>query len=378
MLNELAIDAEGEPFEVPAEVVRWRVRRVEGRGKPGLVYLPGQGKPLLLELQATHADLARKAGPGRYRLDPVDAAGRRIDGAPVAVTGPLEAIDDATSEASGSYEETSTMTMPSASVRRPSRVEDMLVVAVEANTRVVEKAIGQLGGLMTGMAELLTSAHGAGLTNRVPVFLPALPPKERVEIEEVTPSSGMPEWLTVLIQQAVQAIVPMMVTKIPSMSGMPLGALMDWSKAVPTTAAPSPGAPSPAHVTHAPGPRVPAPEPPPSPPVWPSAVEVAGNAPIGATRATAVPASSRAATDDSVPLATHITQVWQALSLPEQGRAYQLIELLTPDERTAWIAELAGLTLSEAVARIRGVIQHQTPAAADQLPSSPPGNGTSS
>ncbi len=57
----------------------------------------------------------------------------------------------------------------------------------------------------------------------------------------------------------------------------------------------------------------------------------------------------------------HVLQVWQGLSPPERARAGQLIARLTAEERTAWVAELAKLTVPEAITRARAIIHAQTP-----------------
>src|ERR1041384_7859488 len=87
---EMAIDQDGEPFDVPPEVAGWRVRRaLDGRGRPELLHKAG--KPLVVRVDASHADLLAAAGAGKYRLEAVDARGRAVTGVPVACTGPLEA-----------------------------------------------------------------------------------------------------------------------------------------------------------------------------------------------------------------------------------------------------------------------------------------------
>src|SRR5882724_10126406 len=88
MRAELAIDAEGQPFHVPAEVAGWKVRRSEGRGRPDLVY-DVLGRRVILPADATAADLLRTAGPSRYRLEPVDSEGVVCPDVPVACTGPM-------------------------------------------------------------------------------------------------------------------------------------------------------------------------------------------------------------------------------------------------------------------------------------------------
>ena len=98
---ELAIDEDGEPFDVPPQVAGWRVRRAaDGRGRPALLHGrgSGKGKPLIVRVNATHAELLAADGPGRYRLDAVDEYRRKVDGVPVALTGPLSADEDDPSE----------------------------------------------------------------------------------------------------------------------------------------------------------------------------------------------------------------------------------------------------------------------------------------
>ena len=90
---DLAIDEDGEPFDVPPAVRGWRVRRASGgRGRPALLH--EGGKPLVLRVDASHADLLAAAGPGKYRLDPVDEFRRKVDGVPQACMGPLSDDDD--------------------------------------------------------------------------------------------------------------------------------------------------------------------------------------------------------------------------------------------------------------------------------------------
>jgi hypothetical protein len=78
----LAINQQGEPFDVPNEARGWRVRRQSqgGRGTPMLVRI--EGKPLRLELDATYEDLLEAVDgvPGVYRLDPVDEYGNLVPG----------------------------------------------------------------------------------------------------------------------------------------------------------------------------------------------------------------------------------------------------------------------------------------------------------
>lgn len=91
----LAYDANGNPLEVPAEAVAWRVRRGGGRrGRPRHVFDAETGRQLEVPLQAT-LDSLIDAGcaSDRYLLYPVDGEGRIIPGV-VAVTEVPEGVTD--------------------------------------------------------------------------------------------------------------------------------------------------------------------------------------------------------------------------------------------------------------------------------------------
>src|SRR5215831_1191177 len=83
----LGYDSNGDPVEIPAEAVAWRVRRGGGRpGRPRVVFNPDTGRQLEVRLDATIEELiAQGCPPGRYRLEAVDREGRVIPGV-VAVT----------------------------------------------------------------------------------------------------------------------------------------------------------------------------------------------------------------------------------------------------------------------------------------------------
>ena len=81
-MSELAFNLNGEPFEVPAGAVGWRVRKMKAKGAPEVVY-GRNGQPLVLPLEADVDDVRGEVGTaGRYRFDPIDDANRPIEGAP--------------------------------------------------------------------------------------------------------------------------------------------------------------------------------------------------------------------------------------------------------------------------------------------------------
>jgi hypothetical protein len=76
----LAHDENGAPLDVPATAIGWLVRRhAGGRGRPAAVY-DADGRPLLVALDATAADLrAEGCRAGTYRLDAVDSNRRLLN-----------------------------------------------------------------------------------------------------------------------------------------------------------------------------------------------------------------------------------------------------------------------------------------------------------
>jgi hypothetical protein len=384
MMTELAIDEEGEPFKVPPQVAGWRVRRAaDGRGRPSLVY--AKGKPLIARVDATHDDLLAVAGEGRYRLEAVDEYGHGVPDVPIACTGPLTLVPNEASEPEIGGE----LAVAGVPPQQSAGLFNLLCHVITLNTGMMEKTINQVGVFMSGAAELLNAAHNAGITTRPPPPPPVVVVPESYAQEqgdEAPPPSGTSDWISVLIKETVAAAVPLIFAKLPSLAGMPLEALVDWRKAVPT----------PPEAPEVPAPSAPAAPPPPSAPIWtppPTAaptheaarrpVEHAGAAPSGAAPLGAVPAEAHtapAASSPSTPdeakamVTAHVTQVWHALSPMEQARAAQLLARLTAPERAAWVNELAHITVPEAVERVRSVI-HAQPPLNPQLPTArPPGD----
>jgi hypothetical protein len=78
----LAFDVNGNPLDVPAEAVAWRVRRGGGRrGRPKNMFDAETGRQLEIPIGATLEDLAATECPAdRYLLYAVDQAGRIIPG----------------------------------------------------------------------------------------------------------------------------------------------------------------------------------------------------------------------------------------------------------------------------------------------------------
>lgn len=412
MTNELAIDAEGQPFEVPAEVIGWRVRRVEGRGRPELAH-DRMGRPLVVPVSATFPELYRAAGPGRYKLDPIDATGHVCPDVPIGCTGPMQAPE--TSPSQEGLEPRSEVPIGNTPVRPFVGYDDILCETIRANTRLAEMVISRVPAMMTAGAGLIAAADGASLTTRQP--LPALPAPEPQAMEEA-PQAAMPSWVDTLITQVVSGVVPIILAKLPGLlPGMPLGALFDWSKAVPKAPAAASASPPPSEPSASPPPSGPSASPPPSgpsasPPPSSPAPSPSRPAPSGPsmrpstptppqreaaasrltstdpasamvttssamtadpgappdtskppTLTTAVPAPSDpgAPEVDETAMKVHLMQVWAGLSPAEQARAEQLIAALTPEERAQWVFELMAMSVPDATARVRSVIRPHTP-----------------
>ena len=90
--HPLARDINGDPVEVPAEAVAWRVRRRSGKqGRPQSVFDPETGTPLEIELDSGIDEL-RPFGSGGYRLDGIDGSGKLIAGVTAYVEVPADEV----------------------------------------------------------------------------------------------------------------------------------------------------------------------------------------------------------------------------------------------------------------------------------------------
>jgi hypothetical protein len=387
----LAIDVNGEPFDLPGHITGWRVRRLQpdGRGRPELVYDPA-GRPVLLPLHAGFADVLQAAGPGRYRLDPVDHRGRTDEKLPTGVTGYMQALDSA-GDGARVANENGYGAIAGAKPASPgplSELGQLLAMTVQHNTQMATTMATtmatQLSAIMTATSQLLAAADGASITTRLPPPPPPAPVTEVVYEQAPPTQPAWVEWLGAVIVQAAPTLVPMLISKLP---GLPLGALLDWRKAVPTatpTAPSAPTAPAAPTATSAPA-------------AWPAAntnaapsgatapasptgaqvahaAHVASSAPAAsASTAPAEPSAAAPGTDRPEPtpdelnaaVTAHMTQIWASLTPAEQARGTRLVALLTEQERAAWIAELSTLSVPEALERVRYVIRpNEAPPAA--------------
>jgi hypothetical protein len=229
---ELAIDSEGQPFMPPPDVVGWRVRRIEGRGRPELVH-DTLGRPIILPVTATFPELYRAAGPGKYRLDPVDATGLVCPDVPVGCTGMMQTQTRASDEPSFEM----AIATPSIASTQGRDIHDLLIHVVHANTRMAEQIIHGIPAMLSAASGLITAADGAKLTSRPPPApLPTEPDddddSEDEDEDKATeePESTTSGWLDAMIRHTVNAVIDQVKGKF---AGLPLSALFDWSKAMP-------------------------------------------------------------------------------------------------------------------------------------------------
>jgi hypothetical protein len=298
-MSELAFNANGENFELPPSVTSWRVRRMKPRGAPELVY-GTDGRPLTLPVDATIDELRDAVGSaGKYRLDPINDEGKFVDSVPAAYV-------QVTRQARN-VEPTSVTIASSATS------DDTLREAMRLNTELARSIVDKFPEMMHAAAELLRAADGAGL--------PARQPRERdeddyeddeEEIEDVARAPGLGIDINALVAQ----VVPMLVmafangdkSKLPSLSEM-----LDWRKAVP------------------------------------KAKELSV-APIDVASTDAKPSASNG------DVMERVGAVLAELTPEERMLAISLAQELSPDERAAWFAELAPMSVGDAVARLRKVL----------------------
>ncbi|MEZ4362180.1 MAG: hypothetical protein R3B48_18475 [Kofleriaceae bacterium] len=332
-MSELAFNVNGEGFDVPPHATGWRVRRMKQKGAPEVVY-GRDGLPLVLPIHAEIEDLKQEVpGPGRYRLDPLDDNQKAIAESPsgYVVVHPESLPGGAVTSGRG---------------ERGTVAEGVLVEAMRMNTELARSVIDRFPVMMEAAAVLLRAADGAGIPARVPLAQGGVPggtgSDEDGEAEDgPAPVAGFD--LNALIAQLVPPLVVAVTSgrlKVPG-----LGSMLDWRKAAPTVETGKEA----------------------------DRTEVAKAAPSEAGRGgsgrTSDPAGTNApavasATEDAMPVLdpgtmAHFVAVQQALSEDERAVAQALVAELSPRDLRAWLAELAPLSVDEAVAKIRTVLHAQ-------------------
>jgi hypothetical protein len=174
----LAKDINGDPVEVPAEAVAWRVRRRSGKqGRPQSVFDPETGTPLEIELDS-QIEALKPYGSGGYRLDAIDGTGKLIAGVTAYVEVPAEEVEAAREPES-----------PSEVVVALRELTSLLRESMQTNSRALEA---------------MASAFGP--------IRPARPlPAEPVHVvEPAAPEQKANDWMTKVMEAlpAVAQILP--------------------------------------------------------------------------------------------------------------------------------------------------------------------------
>ncbi len=220
-MSELAYNANGDTFEIPATVTGWRVRRMKPRGAPELVY-GRDGRPLTVPVESEIDDLREAVvTPGRYRLDPINDDGKCVDGVPpayVQVVKPERTADTSTA------------------LVVPSTGDDAIREAMRLNTELAKSVIDRFPDMMTAAAELLRAADGAGLPARRPRELDADDHGDEADVDDARnevasaapPSFDLNTFVNLLIPKIPDIITGLMsgTLKIPAFAEM-----FDWRKA---------------------------------------------------------------------------------------------------------------------------------------------------
>jgi hypothetical protein len=298
-MSELAFNANGESFEIPATVTGWRVRRMKPRGAPELVY-GKDGRPLTVGIEADIDELREAVGTaGKYRLDPVNDDGKCIENVPAAYVQVVKPERNALAVTSSA----------------PMASDDTLREAMRLNTELAKSVIERFPEMMHAAAELLRAADGAGLPSRQPREIDQ-DDSDEDDVAPVPASSPAFEFINTLVAQVVPIVVGSIANK-----GMPkLGAILDWR-----TAAPEPKQ-------------------------------------IEATATSDKPAeSSVPALPPLDPKAiSHFIAIQSALTPAEAALARQIAGELSPTEMRAWFGELSALSVPDAVAKIRTFVGEQS------------------
>ncbi len=308
-MSELAFNANGETFEVPASVTGWRVRRMKPRGAPELVY-GRDGRPLIIPIESDTEDLRNAVMTvGKYRLDPVNEDGRTVENVSAAYIQVVKPSPDAA-------------VVPTPATR--GEHEDPVREAMRLNTELAKSVVDRFPDMMTAAAELLRAADGAGLPSRAPRVLD-VDGDEIDDESEDAPQRGFD--LNAFIAQVVPVLMAGLANGNVKMPG--LAAMLDWRKATPTAAKRS------------------------KPQKQVEAEEAEGEVPDNAL--------------DIIPpidpqTMAHFIAVQSALKPEEAAVAREVASKLTAAELRGWFDELSKLTVPQAVQKIRVLVAGNTEA----------------
>jgi hypothetical protein len=347
-MTELAFTEDGEHFQVPATVARWRVRRFANPGARGgaqLVY-GHDGTPLFLDVDSDPEEFREAVGgvPGRYRLDGVDQQARVVDKVPAAylmISGPAMA------GASGGY----------GPPPMTSSLEFAVVEMAKANCEAIRAITDKLGGVVDAVGGVLRAADAAGLPRRLPLGPLLLDNAESDDDDDEENDEGAARPSSQTKVSTMLGQVMQMVTMFASMRGADspkLGAVM--GQVIET-----------AKVVEATGTTASASA---APPVADDNDDDSNDddqgaavRPNGANGANgAKPRASSSGKDRSSPTSSattvdpmaHFHLILTELTPDEQGQVQHMVTTLSVRDLMQWYEQLANMPVADAAAMIRG------------------------
>lgn len=370
-MSELAFTVTGDAFEVPATVTAWRVRRLKPRGASELVYAR-DGRPLTLPIESDLDDLRDAVSTsGKYRLDPINDGGKCVEDVPAAYIQIIkgERNGDGTSDR---------ISEPRADLAANASLAQAVIEAVKLNAEALRqnaeismRAVDKLPQLMEAMTTMLNVAAGTQLyALQQREVTPAL--RNRADNEddiddegddddaangssgadEPPPSSGFAFPIPGFdLNKAAGHMAAECMTKLMDR----ITAMFGGGKLPSQAAAPAPVIAQPAATT----------------PVAPPA---SAPQPRRAPRAHAEPqqhAPSILATPSGIPTdpasMMHFAEMQNALTPAEREDVLAIAAAFTDEERAGWFTYLRSLSVPEAVATVRAVLQQVA-----AIPTSPP------
>ena len=323
-MSELHFDTDGEAAKVPADAEELRVRRFRKPGERGAceVVHGADGSPLFVPIDAGYLEFRKLVDnvPGRYRLDPVDAARRPCSGA-VALYVTIEA----TRNAVGTGDD------------RDGILREMLranVEMVRANVEMTKNVTERLANMMTATAEILRAADGANLPSRTPP--PAPPPvadddQDDDDDDDADPANPLAEAVAGFLQQAMPLLETYVADRLAAKRRAEQSAA---AAATPATAAPVAA-------------------------VAPAAAVVAPAATATPTDTATTVAEVRNAAPPESPTPEqlqHLIAVKAKLAPQEQRVVMTAIPRMEPAARAHWLAELCALSVDEAAEQVRSML----------------------
>jgi hypothetical protein len=395
----LAYNEHGHRFPVSQAASYWLVKAMrKGPGAPRQLWVEDQA--MTLPIDDGMADLRELAGAGRFRLDPIDQNGVPVPGMPPAY---VEVIDTTTAAAA-----------PAAlrNASPPVEAQPMVPVPISEFLRVIEvlalahahsnrDSNTNLSALIEATAVVVRAADGAGIASRAymrnadladpePVEVLEAPPEPPPALPAPTPPVSVRDMLTEkLVATACRGIDAFVAQKLgaamarPALPAAPAVATSTPAPApaqpslTPTRSTPAASASPPrdrrpatasathAAATYATAPTAAAPASasslmPATPNADIPATPVAQHVPPTATAPVGATPSSAELADATSNAEQHLRTILNTLTPEEHAQISTLVAMAPPDQMTAWLAFLAGMTVDDAVATIRTHLSAQT------------------